>query len=475
MRSIPSNIMAGFLGLGYDADHSEVYNTTALDYKCIGYWRFGEPSAYSGINGEVINSAPFGVNGVMSTVGATHSTANGNMEFDGVTGFVDFGNYYNFSYDEPLSLSAWVDNRGVNTENSIIGKGSETTSVLTSRPLKGWTLQYTTANRYRYFNAAANSSDVLKHFSMESVSTYSTGVTRHVVITDNGDKSTSGSKMYINGSTIAVNFFSVSNASVGDDASINSVPMQMGARNSTELMGNIILDEVAIWNRELSSSNVSALYNGGAGTTIKFINHVPDVAYMVNMIEMELGSGTRYFTDSDIDIVFNDGTGNQKYLSRGLTVPNIEYSASPTVDQVSIEFDNVDFEFSKMVLGEEVRGKTVKIYLANLNKVPQVMSRSLMFLGIIDTIHVDRNKATINLLSHMYLWQKQIPKRRHSSRCQWTFKDPLTCKYAGSDTVCDKSWDDCDSSNRNNTANFGGFRWLPSLIDRQIWWGRSKS
>ena len=99
MRAIPSNIMAGFFGLGYDADHSEVYTSTALDYKCIGYWRFESTSKYQNTDTaflEVKNSAPYGVDGNLSTINTTHSTANSNISIS-PGGFIDFGNNYQYT------------------------------------------------------------------------------------------------------------------------------------------------------------------------------------------------------------------------------------------------------------------------------------------------------------------------------------------------------------------------------------------
>ncbi len=467
MRMIPSNIMSDILGMGYNADNSSFYNTTALDYKCIGLWDFLSKTKYQNTDtafGEVKNSAPFAVNGNLSTAGVTHSTANGNIELDGTTGFVDFGNYYNFAWDEPFSISAWVNIRSSGVQ-TICSKWS------TQGGQHGWRMITVATQMQFQVNCSTVNSTSDQTVEVRTNSTFSTGV-RHFVATYDGLGNANSITLYVNGTVSASTLQNHStNADVLDDDMMNNSPMYIGRFNlgTGDNHGDIVMNELAIWNRELSSSNVTALYNGGAGTTIKFINHVPDVAYMVHMIKMSL-TANHYFTNSDINIVYNDGTGNQTYLSRGFTVPSIEYSASPTVDQVQIEMDNVDLNFSQMVLAEEVRGKTVTVSLASLNKVPQVIANNLLFSGVIDSVEVNRDKAMFTIVSHMYLWQKPIPKRTHSSRCQWTFRDAVTCKYAAADTVCDKSYDDC--SNKSNTANFGGFRWLPSLIDKEIWWGR---
>jgi hypothetical protein len=47
----------------------------------------------------------------------------------------------------------------------------------------------------------------------------------------------------------------------------------------------------------------------------------------------------------------------------------------------------------------------------------------------------------------------------------------LECGYTGSESKCDRSYARCESL--NNTANFGGERWLPSIENANIWWGQT--
>lgn len=44
------------------------------------------------------------------------------------------------------------------------------------------------------------------------------------------------------------------------------------------------------------------------------------------------------------------------------------------------------------------------------------------------------------------------------------------CAYLGSEAWCDQSYARC--CNLGNSGNFGGFRFLPSLMEKDIWWGR---
>jgi hypothetical protein len=92
-----------------------------------------------------------------------------------------------------------------------------------------------------------------------------------------------------------------------------------------------------------------------------------------------------------------------------------------------------------------------------------------MFYGIVGEWKIlGDTKVEITIVNEFIYWNKKS-LRNHSPSCQWAFKG-VECKYAGGADWCDKSFDRC--SNINNDENYGGFRWLPSIADKEIWWGR---
>jgi len=69
-------------------------------------------------------------------------------------------------------------------------------------------------------------------------------------------------KLYINGSAV-----STTNSNVGTGASSiynGTEPLNLGFRQTTEFF-NGAMDEVTVWNRELTIGEISTLYNSGAG------------------------------------------------------------------------------------------------------------------------------------------------------------------------------------------------------------------
>jgi hypothetical protein len=469
MRMIPANILANIIGAGFDVDPTNFYNSVALDFKCMGYWKFEETTAYSGQDFEVKDSSPAGVHGRMSAVNATHDTANSQVELRNA-GHIDFGNNYDMNFIEPFSISLKVNMLGVSGQNvNILSK------MTTVGGVRGWYMYFSTDERYIFTVRGSTlfygTTAAQKQVTVQSASGMSTGVSRHVMVTYTGP-SAGGLNLYVNGERNHPIRTATTQGETPWDAMRNPAHMLLSGTpwSGTTALPPKVVEHLGIWTRALSSAEVRSHYNTGTTIHPVFRQNPPDVAFMAHLIRMEL-TADHTFTNADVDIRWNEGLtiSEETYVSRQFEVSNVEYSASPTVDKITVDFDNVDLHFSQLVLAEEVRGKIMIVHQASINRNYEVTGRTFEFWGVIDSVEITETKARFNVFSHMYLWQKKVPKRRHSSRCPWTFKDSGTCKYAGGDSNCDKSWDDCSA--KANTVNFGGFRWVPSLVDQRIWWG----
>ncbi len=187
---------------------------------------------------------------------------------------------------------------------------------------------------------------------------------------------------------------------------------------------------------------------------------------LAHLFKITLTGSTHRYTDADIDIYY----GGNWWISKGITFDAVRISVSPKVDSISFEIDNVDKAFSSIVLSEETRGKPCEILRVALNVNMAVIGAGLLFLGQLDAIEIDHKRASIKVFNHFIRWKMPTPRRVHSATCQWTFKSNH-CGYSGPGTWCDHSWPRCVEL--NNKLNFSGFRWLPYLVDKQIWWGRA--
>lgn len=172
---------------------------------------------------------------------------------------------------------------------------------------------------------------------------------------------------------------------------------------------------------------------------------------------------------ADVSVYYD----NKIFESKGIDFGAFESSISSQVDKLSVDIDNVDLVMSALIMGSEIRGKSATLKLVALDTNMVVIGESLLFSGIIDSAKANKRTASFELLNHMILWKKKIPRRTSSVTCPWSFKDPDTCRYVGAFTTCDKSWDNC--TQRSNTINFGGHPYIASLVDKSIWWGSSPS
>lgn len=186
------------------------------------------------------------------------------------------------------------------------------------------------------------------------------------------------------------------------------------------------------------------------------------------LVAIEFSSSYLYYTTLDVDIVYQGNT----YISRGIQIGAAEYSLTTQIDQISLEIDNVKQEYSSILLNNEMRGKKVTISLIALDKNLNIIGVTDTFIGIIDTAELDEQRVRFEVSSPLIRWKKRVPRREHGANCYKIFKS-TDCGYTGVQTWCNQAYDRCLAL--SNTANFGGFRWLPELMTKAIWWGRERA
>jgi len=154
---------------------------------------------------------------------------------------------------------------------------------------------------------------------------------------------------------------------------------------------------------------------------------------------------------------------------------------------VSIDFDNVGLTMSAILLGEDVRNKTAKLSFGCYGTMGMVWDSGIewdaeiqwlegttiigvvdLFQGIISDWNLSETMAQMTIVNEFILWKKKT-LRIAQAACPWDFKG-TECTYSGGETWCDKSYERCTAL--SNTDNFGGFRFLPSIAEKSIWWGR---
>jgi len=204
----------------------------------------------------------------------TYSSGNGKIDqgagFNGSTSKIALPNN-DWSQSTGFSVSAWVKS-SASTDQMIIARDN----VSGTGRMFFLRLELTTgkAEFLRFDSSTSVVTDI------KSSSAYNDGNWHHIVATfDN----TIGSKIYVDGTSVASDAVTTNNVS-----GANSVPY-IGIFNGASSQMNGAIDEVGIWNRGITSAEVTQLYNSGNGNqypfpTYNFIISTLSFTYSLNTI-----------------------------------------------------------------------------------------------------------------------------------------------------------------------------------------------
>lgn len=187
------------------------------------------------------------------------------MTFDGNTDLVEINNTaFNFDRLDPFTVSAWVK------KNDISG-GAIASKMQTSGNLTGWMFFFNASNQLTLILRRQN--QTYNRLINTSVTAITIGTWNHVVCTYDGSSTEAGMNFYINGVDAGT---SPNGNTLGGGTSLaTTIPLQIGARNSTDVFLNGLIDEVAIWNTELSQSDVTEIYGTGVPNNLNEITNPP--------------------------------------------------------------------------------------------------------------------------------------------------------------------------------------------------------
>lgn len=180
----------------------------------------------------------------------------------------------------------------------------------------------------------------------------------------------------------------------------------------------------------------------------------------------------------EVDFDYNDTSyiatvSSHRYEPRGAKLEAVRYSLNTVVDSMRIEIDNLDDALTAAFVGGTPQGSEVVLQQVLLNANNQPIGEPIVwFRGTIDEWSLNEEKVSFTVASELVQWsQKTLGK--HSASCRWREFAGTRCAYAGAKTWCDRSYTRCVALGNQN--NFGGFRWLPSIVDAEIWWGRARA
>jgi len=270
----------GASGAGVNFYTSPLFPTTPYSYTASGITTYATPDSSGQGNDATIN-------GATQVAGKVGSNA---YSFDGISDYMDVGS--NFAYTtEDFSFSFWVQ-EGASQSGFVNIFGNQS-------GYKGFCLETSTSSGHSYRIVTGDGS-----WTFGSAVALTPGAWTHFVITRSG----STISIYKNG------VLAVSDSSFPTTITAATIPMWLGANQSSGRYWQGILDEFAIWERTLSDLEINNLYflqsgscasgSVGLGETFSF---TPDV------------TGT-YTIQLELDDSLNSMSGNvNAVISSGVT------------------------------------------------------------------------------------------------------------------------------------------------------------
>ena len=216
-------------------DNESTPDFPGLNYKLVAYYPFdGNASDASGndLNGTLLG---YDANSTIWVAGRLE----GALNFDGVNDSVRLGQGPIPDDVRPLTISAWVKRRGY---GYVISKRSTSTGY--------WRFGIE-QNQFGWFRDYAGSN----HLSAQA-NTFTANEWRLLTLTWNGGAEGSGTSLYLDAQDVTTSRGNASGAFLSDAANV----MHIGSRNGQETFFDGLIDDLRIWNRSLSATEVAELY-----------------------------------------------------------------------------------------------------------------------------------------------------------------------------------------------------------------------
>lgn len=171
-----------------------------------------------------------------------------------------------------------------------------------------------------------------------------------------------------------------------------------------------------------------------------------------------------YYSDTDQPLRWTDWSDEVTFLgyaydSKVIKHDEISESSDGKINDIGVTVGNVDRNMQYYLEHYDLMGKQVKII--------QFFDGCTGYVETNFTIRTAVAKAdavSFSLSLGFDVLKAEVPGRILRARfCSWRFRDN-SCRYAGSATSCDNTFESCSA--KGNLANFGGF---PGIINERFY------
>ena len=247
-----------------------------------------------------------------------NKVSNYSMEFDGTNDKIEFGDVNNFERTDSFSFSLWINISSYGAYYFYISK------QLSSGTLAGYNLFQVSNGKLGFILNNTYSSNTLY---VTSTSQTPLNQWVHLTLTYDGSSLASGVNMYLNG--VPETIITVYNTLTA--STLNTTDFQISGRDggNGDIVGKV--DQVSVFDYELSSSQVSTLYGGGTAITNPMTISPKPISYY-QLGDQSVDNGANYLVPNNSlqDYVFNFIPTDYIGFANGSTMArqqNISYSA----------------------------------------------------------------------------------------------------------------------------------------------------
>ena len=273
------------------------------------------------------------------------------FQFDGVDDYIDCGDNDNLSFgnsstDSAFSISAWV-------------KMTDATRFRVVSKFNGSNAEYaffTSAADQLYFVLYDNTtSSRISRYTSSTLTSYE-GTWIHLAATYDGGGSSSGLKIYLNNTRIDN---TTSDVGAYNAMHNTSAPFEIGKYSTSSANG--LIDEVSVFNTELSASDVTTIYNSGIPNNLNDLSTPP-------LSWWRMGESANWDGIRDWNLV-DQGTGGNDAVTQNIADSErvTDVPPNPFTNTLSTIFDGVD---DAIVIGTTSLGITSAISVSAWVKIP---------------------------------------------------------------------------------------------------------
>lgn len=245
--------------------------------------------------------------------------------FDGVDEHVVVGDVSALQFERTaaFSLSCWFKALDDGAAAALIAKQES------AAPFRGYNLILLSDGRIRW--QLSNDNTPVNRITAITIQKFADATWHHVAATYDGSSTLVGLSIYVDGALRGIQ----TDTDALSATILTTAPFQIGARNGTNLLFNGLVDEAAVYDKELTSGEVTTIYNSGDPPDLTSVGPTGNLVGL-----WEMGESATFPTIPDVSTNSNDGTMTN--MESGDIVTDIPSTTVFAASANSLLFGGVD-------------------------------------------------------------------------------------------------------------------------------------